>query len=659
MLGTPRFRPVDSFQLPAGKRMAMTDSEQTDSVQGATAFVPASRSGSFQSSDRQTLVLGLLLFVASLALYSPVGRHPFVNYDDDRYVSDNAHVRDGFSWESVKWAFTSYDESNWHPVTWLSHMLDCQLFHLNPAGHHYTNAVLHALNVVLLFWILYSATGFVWQSSMVAALFALHPINVESVAWVAERKNVLSLFFFLLALGAYRWYVIKPRIGRYSVVAAVFTLGLMAKPQVVTLPFVLLLWDHWPLQRTASSADGSGAKGEVIGKQPLPTQSWLWLTLEKVPLLALCAVSSMLTLKAQNAAGAVTSLNRYPLSIRLDNAVVAYARYVGKALWPSNLSVMYPYQPASLSQSQILLSLLFLVLITAGVVAAGKKRYLTVGWLWFLGTLVPMIGIIQVGVQSIADRYAYLPFIGFFLAACWGAAEFAKNLSFSLKWLVAASTVLLAVLAFVSYRQIGYWSSNLSLWSHAAAVTTNNFVAEDGIGNSLLERGDLEQAMPHFQIAAEIHPSDPISNSNLAFYKMQHGDLPGALAQYKTVIESTYDERSKANALINTGNIEDDLGNLSAARDSFQGAVNLRPRNVRAWIGLGLATQRLKDYDAAVQAYSHAVSLQPSDLTYLLLAGALKQSDRGEAAAAATQSAVHLSQDITQTQEFVNKLLAH
>jgi protein O-mannosyl-transferase len=643
--------------------MALTDSEQMVSVQGATVFVPPSASGSFQSSGRQTLVLGLLLFVASLALYSPVGRHPFVNYDDDRYVSDNAHVRDGFSWESVKWAFTSYDESNWHPVTWLSHMLDCQLFHLNPAGHHYTNAVLHALNAVLLFWILYSATRLAWRSSMVAAIFALHPINVESVAWVAERKNLLSLFFFLLALGAYRWYVIKPRIGRYSVVAAVFALGLMAKPQVVTLPFVLLLWDYWPLQRTGSFAGGRGAKEKlnrtVIGKQSLPTQSWLWLTLEKFPLLALCVVSSILTLKAQNAAGAVTSFNRYPLSIRLDNAVVAYARYLGKALWPSNLSVMYPYQPASLSDSQVLLSLLLLVLITAGVIAAGKKRYLTVGWLWFLGTLVPMIGIVQVGVQAMADRYAYLPFIGLFIAACWGAGEFAKNLSFSFKWLVAASAVLLAVLAFISHRQIGYWSSNLSLWSHAAAVTTNNFVAEDGIGNSLLERGDLEQAMPHFQTAAEIHPSDPISNSNVAFYKMQHGDLTGALAQYKTVIENTHDERSKASALINVGNIENDLGNLSAARDSFQGAVNLRPRNARAWIGLGVATQKLKDYDAAVQAYSHAVSLQPSDLTYLLLAGALKQSGRGEAAADATQSATQLSQDISQTQEFVNKLLAH
>ena len=626
----------------------------TVSEHGVTASVPIAESGPFRSSSRRAFVLGLLLIIASLALYNPVSRYPFINYDDDRYVSDNAHVRDGFSWESIKWAFTSYDESNWHPLTWLSHMLDCQLFHLNPAGHHYTNAVLHALNVVLLFWVLFAATGFIWRSFMAAALFALHPINVESVAWVAERKNLLSLFFFFLALGAYRWYASKPRTSRYAVVAALFALGLMAKPQVITLPFVLLLWDYWPLQRAGSLANHAG----VSERQPIANKSWRWLVLEKLPLLAMCVASSVLTLKAQTAAGAVTSFNRYPLSIRLENAIVAYARYLGKAFWPSHLSVMYPYQPASLTQSQILLSLLLLVFITAGVIAA-KKRYLTVGWLWFLGTLVPMIGIIQVGVQAMADRYAYLPFIGLFFSACWGASEFAKSRSRSYKWLATASAIVLTALALVSHRQIGYWSSNLSLWSHAAAVTTGNFVAEDGIGNSLLAEGDLEQAMPHFRIAAEIHPTDPISNSNLAFYKMQQGDLTGALALYKKLIDNTQDERSKAIAFINMGNIQDELGNLSAARDDFQAAVSLRPRNARAWIGLGVATQKSGDYNAAIQAFSQAVSLQPTDLTYLLLASALKQSGRDVEAVSATQTANQLSQNITETQQFVDKLLAH
>jgi protein O-mannosyl-transferase len=634
--------------------MASTVSEHE-----VTASVPIGEDKPFQSSRRQAFVLGLLLIIVSLTLYNSLSRHPFVNYDDDRYVSDNAHVKEGFSWESIKWAFTSYDESNWHPLTWLSHMLDCQLFHLNPAGHHYTNALLHAFNVALLFWVLYSATGFIWRSFMAAALFALHPINVESVAWVAERKNLLSLFFFLLALGAYHWYASKPRAGRYVAVAALFALGLMAKPQVITLPFVLLLWDYWPLQRAGARANqDAGIERQSIPGQSIPGRPWTWLLLEKLPLLAMCVASSVLTLRAQTAAGAVTSFSRYPLSIRLENAIIAYTRYLGKALWPSHLSVMYPYQPASLTQWQILLSLLLLILITAGV-AAAKKRYLIVGWLWFLGTLVPMIGLIQVGVQAMADRYAYLPFIGLFIAACWGVSEFTESRSLSYKWLVAPSAIVLVALALVSHRQIGYWSSNLSLWSHAAAVTTGNFVAEDGIGNSLLAQGDLEQAMPHFQLAADIHPTDPISNSNLAFYKMQHGDLAGAIALYTKIVDNTQDERSKAIAFINMGNIQKELGNLSAARDNFQAAINLRPRNARAWIGLGIATQKSGNYTAAIQAYSQAVSLQPTDLTYLLLASALKRSGRDAEAVSATQTATQLSQNITQTQQFVDKLVAH
>jgi protein O-mannosyl-transferase len=625
----------------------------TVSEQQGTSSVAIAASSPFQSSGWQAFALGLLLVLLSLTLYNPVGRHPFINFDDDRYISDNAHVRDGFSWDSIKWAFTSYDESNWHPLTWLSHMLDCQFFHLNPAGHHYTNAALNALNVVLLFWVLYVATGYVGRSFMVAGLFALHPINVESVAWVAERKNLLSLFFFLLTLGAYRWYASKPHLSRYAVVAFLFALGLMAKPQVITLPFVLLLWDYWPLQRAGFLGEGCG----VVQERSFPCKPWAWLVLEKVPLFALCAVSSLLTLRAQTAAGAVTSFSRYPFSTRLENAVVAYARYLEKAVWPSHLCVLYPYQPNSLTGLQIALSVLLLLFITAAVVAA-KRPYLTVGWFWFLGTMVPMIGLIQVGVQAMADRYAYLPFIGLFIAACWGVADFARNRPASTKWLAAASAVLLTALAAVSHRQIGYWGSNLALWSHTAALTTNNFVAEDGIGNALLEQGALEEAMPHFQIAAQIHPADPISNSNLAFYKMQHGDLSGAIAQYKRVVEITRDERSKANSFVNMGVMEDQLRNFNAARDNFQAAVNLRPRNIRAWIGLGVATQMSGDYDAAVRAYSQAVSIQPCDLTYLLLAGALRQSGREEAAAAATQTAKQLSQDSAQTQQLVNNMLA-
>ncbi len=607
-----------------------------------------------QASTKHALIAVLVLILFSLALYSPVGRHPFLNYDDGRYLEDNAHVKHGLSWASVQWAFTSLEESNWHPITWLSHMLDCEIFHLNPAGHHYTNVIWHSINVALLFWVLYNASGLFWRSVIVALLFAVHPINVESVAWVAERKNLLSLFFFLLTLAAYQWYARRPQLGRYLSVAVLFALGLMSKPQVITLPFVLLLWDYWPLRRVLNQREESCQQQE----QSIPPKPWPWLVAEKLPLLALCVPSAVLTLRAQTAAGAVTSFNHYPLPIRFANAVVSYSRYLGKALWPSHLGVLYPYQPATLTRLQISLSALLLLLITAGCLFA-RKRYLIVGWVWFLGTLVPMIGLVQAGVQAMADRYAYLPFIGLFIAVCWGLADFAAYRSSSRHRLLAPSAVALVALALISHHQLGYWSSNLELWKHTAAITTNNYVAEDEIGTSFLEQGDLEHAMPHFQAAALIRPSDPLSNSNLAFYKMNHGDLAGALAQYKKVTEMTVDERSRATAFFNMGSIYQQWGDFSAARDNFQSAVNIRPRNVRAWIGLGAASQRAGDFDAAIHAYSQAVALQPTDVTYLLLAGALKQSGRESEAASATQTATHLSQNIAETQQFVESIVGH
>lgn len=611
-------------------------------------------STSLRASGKHALILALILILFPLALYSPVRRHPFLNYDDGRYLDDNAHVKHGLSWASVQWAFTSLEESNWHPITWLSHMLDCEIFHMNPAGHHYVNVVWHSINVALLFWVLYNATGFCWRSFMVASLFAVHPINVESVAWIAERKNLLSLFFLLLTLAAYQWYASRPQLGRYVSVAVLFALGLMSKPQVITLPFLLLLWDYWPLGRVLSQPENFCQQQE----QSIPRESWLWLCAEKLPLLALCVPSAVLTLRAQTAAGAVTSFHRYPLPIRTANAVVSYSKYLGKALWPSNLAVMYPYQPATLTRLQISLSFCVLILITVGALVA-RKRYLIVGWFWFLGTLVPMIGLVQVGVQAMADRYAYLPFIGLFIAVCWGLADFAAYRSISRNRLVAPSVVILLAFALVSHHQLGYWSSNLELWKHAVAITTNNYVAEDGIGNSFLEQGDLEQAMPHFQAAALIHPSDPLSASNLAFYKMNHGDLAGALAQYKTVTTMTVDERSRAGAFFNMGVIYHQLRDFSAARDSFQSGLKLRPRNVRGWVGLGAASQRAGDFDAAIRAYSQAVALQPTDVTYLLLAGALKQSGKESEAASATQTAMRLSQNFAETQQFVDSLVGN
>ncbi len=520
----------------------------------------------FSSPEKRNLVLALLLVVATLALYNPVIHHPFVNFDDDRYVTDNIHVRAGLHWETLKWAFTSFDEANWHPLTWLSHALDCEFFGQNPAGHHYINVLLHALNAVLLFWVLWRATGSTAPSWVVAALFALHPINVESVAWVAERKTVLSMLFLLLALEAYGWYVRRPSVGRYSAVAALFACGLMAKPMVITLPFLLLLWDYWPLQRA---------------------QNFVKLALEKVPLLALSAASAVVTMKAQRAGNAVGTMVEYPLSLRMENAAISYARYLGKALWPSALSPQYPY-PEGLDRGKLIGACVLLLVITVLIFTAGRhRRYLAVGWFWFLGALVPMIGLVQVGSQAMADRYAYLPFVGLFVLICWGLTDLAGDQAASNVALAVVSCLALAALSAVTFRQIGYWNDNVTLWSHAVAVTQGSFIAEDNLGGALLTEGKENEAMPHFRAAAALDSIDPMSRLNLAAYAQRQGHPQEAIDQYAKVLTMTRDPRLRATAFSDMGYALRDLGDSEHAKASFRAAVNLRPRTLRAWLGLG------------------------------------------------------------------------
>ncbi len=438
------------------------------------------------------VLLALLLIVVTFALYYPVSDHPFADYDDPAYVTDNIHVKYGLDWEGVKWAFTTYHSGNWHPLTWLSHALDCKLFYLHAARHHQVNVLFHAVNAALLMWVLFRATGWLGRSFMVAALFALHPINVESVAWIAERKNLLSMLFFLLALGAYRWYARKPRVDRYLAVAVLFALGLMAKPQVITLPFVLLLWDYWPLGRMFAASEAASGSGSMENEIPPKTLSWL--VVEKVPLLALSVASAIVTVKAQAVNYAMGGPNWQPFTARLGNAIVSYVQYVGKAFWPSGLAVLYPHPGASLPAWEIVAALVFLAVVSVIVMALRRQQpYLLVGWFWFLGTLVPMIGLVQVGSQAMADRYAYLPFIGIFLMVCWGIAEWALRRRISVSWLEGTSLVVLAALAIISHRQIGYWKDDVAMWSRAVQVTKGNLVAEDNLGAVLLNRGELQQ----------------------------------------------------------------------------------------------------------------------------------------------------------------------
>jgi hypothetical protein len=493
--------------------------------------------------ETRTWVLSLLLAAATLALYYPVHYHPFVNYDDSVYVTENLHVQSGLDWDTVEWAFTTYDQANWHPLTWLSHALDCQLFDLNPAGHHDVNLLFHVLNVLLLFWVLKQATGFAGRSFVVAALFALHPINVQTVAWVAERKNVLSMLFFLLALGAYQWYVRKPGVARYAVVAFLFALGLMAKPQVITLPFVLLLWDYWPLRRMSLP----GVKSPSGEDLPVgTTTSFYSLVEEKAPLFAIAGVDAFLTMRAQRLGGAMMAA--YSRRIRLENAIISYVRYIGKAFWPSRLALFYPHANTSIKVSYVLAALIFLLAITALVVRNRRRRYLVVGWFWFLGTLVPMIGLVQVGVQAMADRYAYLPFIGLFIMICWGVADWSQERHVSPAWLAALSIGVLVALTVTARVQLGYWRDNITVWAHTLQVTGPNFIAENSIGVSLERADRMEEAVTHFRAALAIKPDDAASNLNLAEYDRLHGNLMACIDRCKRVPAMTQLTREKAAA---------------------------------------------------------------------------------------------------------------
>jgi len=525
-------------------------------------------------------VLSLVLALVTTLLYLPIIHHPFTNIDDQGYVYENLHVQDGLTWDAIQWAVRTFDDNNWHPLTWLSIEFDCQRFGIDPAGHHAMNIFYHALDGVVLFWVLLLATGYMGRSFMVAALFALHPINVESVAWAAERKTVLSTLFFLLALGAYRWYTRRPGIARYTVVAALFALGLMAKPQIITLPFVLLLWDYWPLERIAvrpwrfafrqsESSKTSGEERKANGEK-----RFLWLLLEKVPLFLLCAASALITLKAQRV-GHPQSW-QYSVWIRLGNCMVAYVRYIGKALWPSHLAVMYLHPGNSLRFWHVAICGAVLLALTAMVIRLRRYRYLPVGWFWFLGTLVPTIGLLQVGRQAMADRYAYQSFLGLFILICWGFADWARHAHLPNAALPAVSVAALLVLAFLTHRQIGYWQDNMTLWTHAAQVTDNNWMAEDMVAGLLTRQGRQDDAIVHYRRASAINPDDPVSDLFIAIYEQNHGNLPEAVRHYKSAIKGLSDPLEQAKAYQNLSVAYRDLGDVTDSVECLRRAKWLR-----------------------------------------------------------------------------------
>jgi protein O-mannosyl-transferase len=653
-------------------------------VAAKPAIAPQEAGGMFRSPRQRKLVLGLLLVVVTLALYNPVSRNGFVNFDDDRYVTDNPHVRAGIRWSTISWAFTSLDQANWHPLTWLSHALDCQLFHLNPAGHHYTSLLLHATNALLLFLILHWFTGYTARSLMVAALFAVHPLNVESVAWVAERKNVLCMLFFLLALAGYGWYVSRPGVVRYLVVAILFAMGVMSKPMVITLPLVLLLLDYWPLGRFAWGQPPSPVRVETAAlgcppernsavesrhidsrfakaanPQPLTT-----LCLEKLPLLALSAGSAIITMIAQRAGGAVLWRAAHAHLLRLENVLVCYVLYIKKAIWPSHLAALYPY-PHALPAWQVAASVLLLLMVTCAVLKYRERRYFVVGWFWYLGTMVPMIGLIQVGNQAMADRYAYLPLIGLFVMIVWAAAEWAGAHHVSEKFLAAAGIAILLALSAVTHRQLGYWHDDFTLWGHALAVVPNNYVAENNFANALAGQGRYDEAIAHFRTAASLEPGDSVSRLNLGIYAQEHGDLQQAASHYRVALQHTTDAQIRASAYANLGTVYFALHDYAQAQQNFDSATKLKFTFPVALLDMGLIAQKAaqttaqkNEWNRAADYFAQLVAVDPSDVGYLLLAHALRQAGRHEDANRAYQQALRLSTDIDQAQQRAAQLAA-
>jgi hypothetical protein len=481
--------------------------------------------------NNQMLMIYLFLTLATLLAFWQVSNCNFVDFDDQTYVTDNKYTLKGITLEGIRWAFTTGYEANWHPVTYVSHMLDVQLFGVQPRWHHLTNLLFHIANTLLLFYVLQRMTKARWESAFVAALFALHPLHVESVAWVAERKDVLSTFFWILTMGAYCWYVENRRIQRYLIVVLFFALGLMSKPMLVTLPFVLLLLDYWPLRRfqqmpadqkigTAITGDTQKEKSkkkrkhaageEVKAKTPAgPVYQWalirplLW---EKIPLFALSVLSSIVTYTVQQQGGAMASIRGLPLGSRIANAFVSYVTYIVQMIWPIDLAVLYPL-PRSLPAVQVFLAVLVMTAATITVIwKARRAPYLATGWLWFAGTLVPVIGLVQVGYQVRADRYTYVPLIGLFIVVAWGISELSQKWRYRKEMLVASSAVVLVCFSMLTWTQVGYWKNSISLFDHTLNVTDDNAIAYQFRGTTYLFQGNNSQAVSDYDKAIEINP---------------------------------------------------------------------------------------------------------------------------------------------------------
>ena len=582
------------------------------------------RSSSRASSERVVtgLVCILLLGIVWI-VFGQTLRHEFVNYDDDQYVYENPRITNGLTLDGIQWAFTHVHAGNWHPLTTISHMLDCQLYGLQPWGHHLTNVLLHAAATVFLFLALRQLTGSRWPSAFVAAVFAIHPLRVASVAWVAERKDVLSGVFFMLTLWAYARYVRsnRPSSGRYMMALVLFALGLMCKPTLVTLPFVLLLLDYWPLRRFILQSPGSKPPRSVRnhsdvgrGQSPsrggsLPAKTVQDLLIEKIPFLVLSAASCVATLLAQEKA--VITIRQLTFGGRVGNAMVSYVAYLGQMIWPAGLSVVYPYASGGPNIGQVILaSLILLIISVAFFIWRGKYPFLLTGWLWFLGVLVPMIGIVQVGAQARADRYTYLAQIGLYLLVTWGALELSTKWRGAREGLIAVAILIVTAIAADSYVQTSFWRNSETLWNQALANTSENHIAQNNLGNALMKKGQLDDAIVHFRKALEIYADYPEANNNLGYALASKGNWADAITSYRAAMR-VRPNYAKAHNNLAIGLVE--MGKRDEALAQFHEALRIDPDYPDAHCNLAIVLLQLGRRDEAVEHLREALRLKPDD----------------------------------------------
>jgi Flp pilus assembly protein TadD len=537
-------------------------------------------------------VLGIYLLLAGLTFvaYKQVLYHQFTNFDDNVYITENPYIQKGLTFENIRWAFTTGRSSNWHPITWLSHIVDYEMFGLNPWGHHLVNVLLHTANTLLLFGVLNAMTGAVWQSAFVAALFALHPLRIESVAWAAERKDVLSGLFFMLTVAAYLHYVRQRGIKWYLLTILLFVMGLMAKPMLVTLPFVLLLLDYWPLGRFEVNRPAK-------------------LVREKIPFFVLSAVSSVVTFFVQQSGGAVNTMKVVTPVTRITNAMVSYMAYLEKIVWPSRLAVLYPYSIDGLPVQQVIKAVLLLVGIFLLVIQTFRNhRYLITGWLWYLGILVPVIGLVQVGSQAMADRYTYLPSIGIFIMAAWGISEISVKWRYRKIILGISSFAVLSAFSICTYLQSHYWQNSVTLFEHTLKVTSNNSLAYSNLGFAYIKLGRYNEAIEACKQAIRIRSDDAKAHYNLGIVYDELGRRQEAIEAFEQTIRIKPDYVEAHN---NLGVAYSSLGRYQDAIEAYKQAIKIKPDYAEAHNNLGVTYSKLGGDKKAMEAFKQAVEIKP------------------------------------------------